>query len=82
MVAAILLTVTSINSDIYAFPVSKYSSSSVLSTGKWVKIKVRESGMQFVSNSQLEAMGFTDPSKVNVYGYGGRMISETLDDSR
>lgn len=37
--------------------------------------------MQFVSNSQLASMGFNDPSKVNVYGFGGRMISETLDDS-
>lgn len=38
--------------------------------------------MQFVSNAQLTAMGFKDPSKVNVYGFGGRMISELLDDSQ
>lgn len=37
--------------------------------------------MQFISNSQLASMGFSDPSAVNVYGYGGRMISEVLDDS-
>lgn len=37
--------------------------------------------MQFVSNAQLASMGFADPSKVNVYGYGGRMISEKLDDT-
>lgn len=37
--------------------------------------------MQSISNSQLAAMGFEDPSKVNVYGFGGRMISESLDAS-
>lgn len=56
----------------------RYSESSVLSEGKWAKIRVATSGMQYVSNSQLSSMGFSDPSKVNVYGFGGRQISETL----
>lgn len=64
-----------------AFPAERYASSSVLSSGRWVKIKVKGPGMQYVSNAQLTLMGFTDPSRVNVYGYGGRMISEILDDS-
>ena len=34
--------------------------------------------MQFVSNAELARMGFNDPSRVNVYGYGGRVISESL----
>ena len=53
----------------------------MLSSGTWAKVKVSKSGMQFVSNSQLASMGFTDPSKVNVYGFGGRVISETLNDT-
>ena len=58
-----------------------YATNSALSTGKWVKIKVSSSGMQYVSNSQLSTMGFSDPSKVNVYGFGGRQISEVLNES-
>lgn len=63
----------------HALPVSHYSSSSVLASGKWAKVKVSDNGMQFLSNSQLKNLGFSDPDKVNVYGYGGRIISETLD---
>ncbi len=35
--------------------------------------------MQFLSNSQLKNLGFSNPEKVNVYGYGGQLISEVLD---
>ena len=35
--------------------------------------------MQFISNSTLKTLGFSDPGKVNVYGYGGRMLPERLD---
>lgn len=65
----------------FALPAAHYASSSALASGSWVKIKAGKSGMQFVSNSQLSSMGFSDPSKVNVYGFGGRMISESLNDS-
>lgn len=61
-----------------ALPADFYAPNSVLSTGKWAKIEVKESGMQFISNTVLRNMGFTDPSKVNVYGYGGRMLPERL----
>lgn len=37
--------------------------------------------MQFISNSTLKTLGFSDPGKVNVYGYGGRMLPERLDAS-
>lgn len=48
-----------------------YSGSSVLSSGRWVKIRVSESGIQQITNTQLEQWGFDDPSKVTVYGFGG-----------
>lgn len=65
-----------------AKPADAYRKSSVLSSGKWVKISVAETGMQTLSYARLRSMGFTDPSKVNVYGYGGRMISDALDDNQ
>lgn len=56
-----------------------YAPASVLSQGKWAKVAVKETGMQFVSNATLRALGFSNPDKVNVYGYGGRMLPERLD---
>lgn len=67
--------------DARALPLDHYAASSALSSGKWVKIKVSESGMQYISDSQLSSMGFAEPKNVNVYGYGGKIISETLNDS-
>lgn len=56
-----------------------YAGASKLKTGRWIKVKIPATGMYCLSTKQLKAMGFTDVSKVNVYGYGGRVISEQLD---
>ena len=64
---------------VYAFPRDFYASSSALSEGNWAKIEVTETGMQFLSESTLNALGFSDPENVNIYGYGGRVIPENLD---
>lgn len=64
-----------------ALPSDFYAGSSVLSSGKWAKISVKETGMQFISNAQLKTLGFSDPAKVNVYGFGGRMLPESLNSS-
>ena len=66
---------------VYALPVQTYTGSSRLASGKWMKITVSEDGMQFLSNEALKKMGFTDPSKVHIYGYGGRRLPQTLDSS-
>lgn len=56
----------------------KYAASSVLSQGNWVKIEIKTPGLQTLSRQTLRNFGFTDPAKVFVYGYGGRMVSEAL----
>lgn len=61
-----------------ALPVEHYAASSRLASGRWRKIVVAETGMQFISNASLRSMGFTDPSRVNVYGYGNYKISDNL----
>lgn len=61
-----------------AFSLDTYAPSSVLSSGRWVKISVDESGMYLITNADLRAWGFSDPSKVNVYGYGGNRIPDHL----
>lgn len=58
-----------------------YAENSVLSSGKWVRVSVKETGMQFVSNTTLKNFGFSNPEKVNVYGCGGRVLPETLNAS-
>lgn len=60
----------------------RYAASSRLSSGKWTRVKVTDEGMHIITAAQLRNMGFSDPSKVRVYGYGGRVISEVLDDKQ
>lgn len=63
---------------VHALPLAKYASSSKLAQGTWRTIKINEEGMQFISYQQLKNMGFSQPEKVRVYGYGGRKVSESL----
>lgn len=63
---------------VYSFSPDFYANSSVLSQGNWVKVEIKETGMQFISDATLKSLGFTDPEKVNVYGYGGVVIPENL----
>ena len=52
------------------------TSSSVLSSGKWVKIRVGKEGVYQLTTAKLSQMGFTDPAKVKLYGYGLEMLPE------
>lgn len=61
-------------------PAEKYATSSVLSKGNWVKVDISTPGLQTLTKQTLKNFGFNDPKQVFVYGYGGRMISETLSD--
>ena len=61
-----------------ALPAHEYAVSSRLASGNWIKIEVEKDGMQFVDNATLRSFGFPQPEKVNVFGYGGIVIPETL----
>ncbi|MDE5790018.1 MAG: type IX secretion system sortase PorU [Muribaculaceae bacterium] len=63
----------------YALPADFFAKNSVLAEGKWVRMEAEKTGIQFIPAATLRSMGFTDPSKVNVYGAGGRMLPEKLD---
>jgi hypothetical protein len=52
-----------------------YTDQSVLSSGKWVKIRVSESGVCRMSFSELRDAGL-EPSALRVYGYGGAMLTQ------
>lgn len=62
----------------HALPAEHYTASSVLSEGRWARVKVTRSGMQLITDAELRRMGFTDPSKVRVYGLGGREVSMNI----
>ena len=50
---------------------SRYVEHSVLSSGRWVKIRVNSEGVYSLTKSFLSSVGFSDPSRVKLYGYGG-----------
>ena len=54
----------------------RYTDNSVLSKGNWVKIQIEQDGIYKLTYSELKKMGFDDPSKVAVYGYGGWPLDE------
>lgn len=58
-----------------------YAAHSVLSEGRWATVQVSRTGMTLITDSQLRSLGFSDPSKVRVYGSGGAMVPEDLNES-
>ena len=55
--------------------VHSYTNQSVLSTGTFVKVSVKETGVHSISYETLKEWGL-QPEKVAVLGYGGAMLSE------
>jgi len=56
----------------------RYADHSVLATGQWVKIRIPETGIYMLTDELISSAGFSDPSKVKVYGYGGAMQPEKI----
>lgn len=61
-----------------AFSPDFYAAQSRLGSGRWVKVSVSKSGIHRITSAELRKMGFTDPKKVRIYGYGGELISNQL----
>lgn len=57
----------------------RWKAHSVLAEGKWTKIRVKDEGFYQFTPSQLSKLGFSQPEKVKLYGYGGRIIEEAWD---
>lgn len=54
-----------------------YTDTSVLATGKWVKIRVSETGIHCLTYDELRNAGL-NPDNVRIYGYGGAMLSQNF----
>ena len=59
-------------------PADRYAAHSVLATGNWAKIRVPSTGVYQLTESVIKAAGFSDLSKVKIYGYGGNLQNERL----
>ena len=56
----------------------RYADHSVLQSGTWAKISVPETGFYQLTDAFIKKAGFSDPSKVKLYGYGGALQPEKL----
>lgn len=58
--------------------ISRYAEHSILAQGTWVKIRVKNEGLYQISDDALKKMGFSDPLRVKLYGYGGRLLPDVF----
>lgn len=54
-----------------------YATSSVLSQGKFIKIKITDSGIYKLTYDDLSQMGI-DPANVHIFGYGGGVLEQSF----
>jgi len=57
-----------------AISISSTKITSVLSIGKWIKVKVSETGVYKITYAELLSYGLTNISNVSVWGNGGSML--------
>lgn len=55
---------------------SRYAKTSILAEGKWVQLKVTENSIYKLTYDDIKKMGFSDPAKIKIYGYGGWILDE------
>ena len=53
-----------------------YAEHSVLSSGRWVKIRVTNAGVYQLTPAQLSDMGFSNPATVRLFGYNLPVLPE------
>lgn len=67
--------------DAWGFGLSHYADSSVLRSGRWVKIRVSSTGVHEITAADARSWGFADLDRVQVFGMGGLPLSEALTES-
>ena len=75
---------TQVNS--LAYKSTNYKSNSVLDSGNWYKIAVSNTGIYKISYDELNELGLNvstiNPKHIRVYGNGGGMLPENINDFR
>ena len=80
--ALLLIVLSSAVAEVHALSADYYASESLLASGRWVKIKVDESGLYSISQAEASSWGFSDVSRLKVFGYGGAPINSLLDSNQ
>jgi len=57
--------------------INSYAQSSVLAQGKFVKIRISDSGIYKLTYEDLSSMGI-DPANVRIFGYGGGVLEQNF----
>ena len=60
----------------------QWKTTSVLASGKWIKIKTKDKGIYKITFDQLKSWGFSNPDQVSMYGNGGYMLPVLNKDTR
>ncbi|MBN2773044.1 MAG: type IX secretion system sortase PorU, partial [Prolixibacteraceae bacterium] len=66
-------------SEIVIKSAKNFISESVLKNGFWVKVSTTKKGIHRVPYSKLQEWGFSSPGNVKVFGNGGFVLSENVD---
>lgn len=78
-IAGIIAIASLMTTHAWAFPMSHYTTSSKLSQGTWVKVKITESGIYQITDADARNWGFIGgAASLHVFGKGGAPISEKL----
>lgn len=75
---ALLVMLFTVSFDGHALQNSYNTFESKLYSGKWVKIRVSETGVHEITAEQLSEMGFNDLNAVKIFGKGGYVLDEVL----
>lgn len=57
---------------------NQYAANSVLAEGKFIKIRIKDSGVYKLTKADLQSMGISNPDNVRMFGYGGAMLNENF----
>lgn len=55
----------------------RYATHSQLASGRWVKIRIPSTGIYKITHRELSSMGFSNPERVRLHGYGGHQLPES-----
>ncbi|MEG1617596.1 MAG: type IX secretion system sortase PorU [Bacteroidales bacterium] len=72
------VSAAAVTASIHTASIHTFAASSVLSDGHWVKIAVEENGIYQITDAELKKMGFSDPDRVGVFGFGGHLLDEAF----
>ncbi len=67
---------------LHAQTVHTYAEKSVLSKGRWAKIKISGTGIYKLTYDEIRNMGFSNPKDIRIFGFGGAMLDENITNPR